>query len=491
MTFHEQLARATAADRDYLLAAPAIRRCLAGEVTRELYVAFLTQAYHHVRHTVPLLMAVGARLPDRHRWLQRAVLHYLEEETGHEEWILNDIEHAGGDRAAAAASEPAIATEAMVAYAYDTVMRRNPLGFFGMVHVLEGTSVALALNAADRIQQTLGLPSRAFTYLRSHGELDKEHVNDLAAILARFTDAEDRAVRPGLPRPRRRGRRRDGGARAQENGVNPAAIKALVTGGGGGIGGAIADELLTRGASALLVDRDSAALERAAARLAIYGERVRTLTADLTSVADRQRLCAAAADWRGGVNVLINNAGVNHFRMFADQPPEQLDLAIAINLLAPIHLCQDLLPHLQRQPEACILNTGSVFGAIGYPGYAVYSATKFAVRGFTEALRRELADTNVTVRYLAPRATRTGINTAAVERMNDELGVTMDPPELVAKAVCDMLAGRRVEAVIGWPEKFFARMNGVLPRLVDGALRKQLPVIRRYAGETPAVAVKP
>jgi len=177
--------------------------------------------------------------------------------------------------------------------------------------------------------------------------------------------------------------------------------------------------------------------------------------------------------------------------MFADQPPAQLDLAIAINLLAPMHLCQELLPHLQRQPEACILNTGSVFGAIGYPGYAVYSASKFAMRGFTEALRRELADTKVSVRYVAPRATRTGINTSAVERMNDELGVAMDPPELVAKAVCDMLAGNRVEAVLGWPEKFFARVNGLLPRVVDGALRKQLPVIRRYAGESAAAAAKP
>jgi len=192
MTFHEQLARVTAPDREYLLSAPVIRRALAGEVTRELYVAFLTQAYHHVRHTVPLLMAVGARVPDRHAWLRDAVLHYLEEETGHDEWILNDIARAGGDRAAAAASEPAVATEAMVAYAYDTVMRRNPLGFFGMVHVLEGTSVALALNAADRIQQTLGLPVTAFTYLRSHGELDKEHIDDLGAILERFTDEEDR-----------------------------------------------------------------------------------------------------------------------------------------------------------------------------------------------------------------------------------------------------------------------------------------------------------
>jgi len=192
MTFHEQLARATTPDREFLLSAPVIQRALAGDVTRELYVAFLTQAYHHVRHTVPLLMAVGARVPARHAWLRDAILHYLEEETGHDEWILNDIERAGGDRLAAATSEPAAATEAMVAYAYDTVMRRNPLGFFGMVHVLEGTSVALALNAAGRIQQALSLPVNAFTYLRSHGELDKEHINDLAGILERFTGHDDR-----------------------------------------------------------------------------------------------------------------------------------------------------------------------------------------------------------------------------------------------------------------------------------------------------------
>ena len=273
--------------------------------------------------------------------------------------------------------------------------------------------------------------------------------------------------------------------------MNPGTIRALVTGGGGGIGGAIAAELLSRGAAVLLVDRDEAALARAAGRLVRHGDRVGTLAADLTRADDRRRLGAEAAAWRGGINVLINNAGVNHFHMFADQPPEQLDLAIAVNLQAPMHLCRELLPHLLRQPEACILNTGSVFGAIGYPGYAVYSATKFAVRGFTEALRRELSDTSVTVRYVAPRATRTGINTSAVERMNAELGVAMDPPEVVAKAVCDMLAGGRVEAVLGWPEKLFARVNAILPRVVDGALSKQLPVIRRYAGESVAATPKP
>ena len=82
----------------------------------------------------------------------------------------------------------------MVAYAYDTVQRRNPLGFFGMVYVLEGTSVALALRAADRIQATLQLPPGAFSYLRSHGQLDQQHVGDLAGILEKLTDAADRAA---------------------------------------------------------------------------------------------------------------------------------------------------------------------------------------------------------------------------------------------------------------------------------------------------------
>jgi pyrroloquinoline quinone (PQQ) biosynthesis protein C len=194
MSFYDQLIRETAADRDYLLAAPAIQRCLSGDVTRELYLAFLTEAYHHVHHTVPLLMAVGARVPESHLWLREPVLHYLAEETGHDEWILNDIEAAGGDRRAAAASRPAIATQAMIAYAYDMVNRGNPVGFFGMVYVLEGTSVALAIRAADLIKGALDVPATAFTYLRSHGELDKEHINDLANVVNRLDDPADRTA---------------------------------------------------------------------------------------------------------------------------------------------------------------------------------------------------------------------------------------------------------------------------------------------------------
>jgi short-subunit dehydrogenase len=259
-------------------------------------------------------------------------------------------------------------------------------------------------------------------------------------------------------------------------------IRALVTGGAGGIGTAIAEQLLSRGASVLLVDRDPAALDAASRRFSAAGLRLGTFVGDLTQAGDRARLVEQAGRWHGGVNALVNNAGVNHFGMFESQEPAQVELALAVNVQAPILLCRELLPQLARHDEAHIVNMGSVFGSIGYPGYAVYSATKFALRGFTEALRRELAGSSVQVHYLAPRATRTRINAAAVERMNAELGVAMDDPSVVGVALCRMLERGQAFAVVGWPEKLFARINAVLPGAVDGALRKQLPVIRRYAG---------
>ncbi|RMF97711.1 MAG: biliverdin-producing heme oxygenase [Gammaproteobacteria bacterium] len=194
MSFADYLREQTAADREFLLAAPIIQDALAARLSRERYVSFLVQAYHHVRHTVPLLMAVGARVGDRRPWLQQQILHYLEEEAGHEQWVLNDIEAAGGDRQAASASLPNVETDAMVAYAWDVVNRRNAVGFFGMVHVLEGTSVALAAQAAQTIRQSLGLPAHAFSYLTSHGELDQQHLQQLRGILDRLSDAEDQAA---------------------------------------------------------------------------------------------------------------------------------------------------------------------------------------------------------------------------------------------------------------------------------------------------------
>jgi pyrroloquinoline quinone (PQQ) biosynthesis protein C len=192
MPFFEELQRRTATERDALFAIPVIQDCLAGRVTQEQYLAFLAQAYHHVQHTVPLLMACGARLRDTHRWLRGAIAHYIAEETGHEEWILSDISAAGGDADAVRASVPGPAAELLVAYVYDYVARRNPVGFFGMVHVLEGTSQALATRTAQAIRGRLKLPPEAFTYLTSHGALDQEHVRFFAGLMDQLDAPADR-----------------------------------------------------------------------------------------------------------------------------------------------------------------------------------------------------------------------------------------------------------------------------------------------------------
>ncbi len=190
-SFHARLLADTQRDRAALVGTPIIQGCLRGEVSLPSYHAFLREAYHHVRHTVPLLVACQAALPQRLDWLRAPLDDYIEEEQGHDEWILNDIAACGFDAEAVRRGKPALATEVMVAYAYDTIARRNPLGFFGMVHVLEGSSVALALLAADQIQKPLDLPDAAFSYLRSHGTLDREHVGHFELLMDQIDDPRD------------------------------------------------------------------------------------------------------------------------------------------------------------------------------------------------------------------------------------------------------------------------------------------------------------
>ncbi len=192
-SFFQTLQAQTATARTGLLTAPIIQGCLRGEVALPSYVAFLTEAFHHVRHTVPLLGACRAALPPGREWLREPLHEYIEEESGHDEWILDDLHACGADAQAVRHGRPAVATEVMVAYAYDLIARRNPLAFFGMVHVLEGTSVSLALMAADRIQQGLQLPDSALSYLRSHGTLDREHVAHFERLMNRIDDPRDQA----------------------------------------------------------------------------------------------------------------------------------------------------------------------------------------------------------------------------------------------------------------------------------------------------------
>jgi pyrroloquinoline quinone (PQQ) biosynthesis protein C len=191
---YDLLVERTGTSQQYLLDAPIIADVALGAIDLNMYQAFLCNAYHHVRYTVPLMMATGARLaPDRVRLMQ-AFREYIDEEIGHEQWILNDLEACGLRRSDVECSAPNRATELLVAYVRDYICNVEPLGFFGMVHVLEGTSTSLASTTADLVQAKLGLPDRAFSYLRSHGALDVEHVAFFRQLLAELSNDEMRHV---------------------------------------------------------------------------------------------------------------------------------------------------------------------------------------------------------------------------------------------------------------------------------------------------------
>lgn len=160
MSFYQVLQQATAPAREHLFNAPIIEACRKGEISRDIYLRFLSQAFYHVRHTVPLLMATGGKLGQEYEWVRGAIAEYIDEEYGHQEWILSDIRACGGDAEAVRHGQPELPIELMVAFLYDQVQRGNPMGFFGMVQVLEGTSVAIALTVADQLKAGLGLPPR-------------------------------------------------------------------------------------------------------------------------------------------------------------------------------------------------------------------------------------------------------------------------------------------------------------------------------------------
>ncbi|WP_370599694.1 SDR family oxidoreductase [Pseudomonas nitroreducens] len=251
----------------------------------------------------------------------------------------------------------------------------------------------------------------------------------------------------------------------------------VLTGASGGIGLQLAEQLCAAGAHVLAVSRHAGALDELMQR---YPEHLRWQAANLRNGTDRHALLDTVRRG-GGINLLINAAGVNQFAMLDQLEESCLDDMIELNIAATLHLTRLLLPTLREQRQALVVNLGSTYGSIGYPGYAVYCASKFALRGFSEALRRELADTSVDVLYVAPRATRTSMNSAAAMALNEALKASTDDPRDVARSVLAAIEGRRSELYLGWPEKLFVRINGMLPGIVDRALRKQLPLIRRHS----------
>ncbi|GHB21866.1 SDR family oxidoreductase [Salinicola rhizosphaerae] len=250
----------------------------------------------------------------------------------------------------------------------------------------------------------------------------------------------------------------------------------LVTGATGGIGRELVSILTDRGAKLVVAGRNVDALRALAAQAP---ERIQTVAADIGITSERRRIVQAAEIAR--VDMIINAAGINHFGMFEEQHAEQIERMVMTNVTATLLVTQALLPRLLRHDAAWIVNVGSAFGAIGHPGYSVYCATKFALRGFSQALRRELTDTPVRVLHIAPRATRTEMNDANVDALNTALGNSVDAPREVANAIVRDIEKGTKDRQIGWPECLLVRLNGLLPGIVDRALKKRLQTIQRHA----------
>lgn len=194
VTFYDTLLAETAAERTRFMSIPLIERAVAAGVGRELYLSFLHSAYHHVRYTVPLLQAALKACGPEDDALAAGLEEYVREEIGHDEWILDDIAAMGGDAEATRGARPPLPVRVMVAHAFHLIAEEGPYSLLGMVHVLEGMSVALAVQAAQSIRASLGGGEAGFSYLTSHGGLDIGHVAAFAKLLGAIDTPERRAT---------------------------------------------------------------------------------------------------------------------------------------------------------------------------------------------------------------------------------------------------------------------------------------------------------
>jgi len=263
--------------------------------------------------------------------------------------------------------------------------------------------------------------------------------------------------------------------------MNLEAKRILVTGAAGGIGSRLVTLLAECGARLCLVSRG----ERSTSTLLTLAQGLPTETlvvqGDVTEPAAREEVLHRMQSVFGGIDVLVNLAGMLDFRLFSEAESEMIPRLLKVNVEAPMQLARAVLPGMIEQGSGRIVNIGSMFGSIGFPGFATYSASKFALRGFSQALRRELAGTGVGVGYISPRAVRTPFNPEVVHLMAERGMMRMDDAEWVAARIVAAIEKEKDEVYLGFPESLFARINALLPRIIDGALKKQLPSLIAFS----------
>jgi len=256
--------------------------------------------------------------------------------------------------------------------------------------------------------------------------------------------------------------------------------RALITGAGSGIGRALAIEASRLGMTVALCGRRAEALHETLSLMTASGRHLR-LRGDITDPAVRRGMRDYL--WRqwGGLEVLVNNAGVITAGPLARATDRELERLAATNIVAPLALIREMLPLLRRAAPARIVNIGSIFGDIAYPLFAAYSGSKFALRGASMALRRELLPYGIGVTYAAPRATRTEA-AKAYDPLLEPMRIRLDDPSEVAAQIWRAVARELDSAYARGPERLFVLIQRLIPRLIDRAIAAQMadPRLKDY-----------
>src|ERR1700688_161652 len=244
----------------------------------------------------------------------------------------------------------------------------------------------------------------------------------------------------------------------------------LVTGAGSGIGRALCVEAANRGLAVALCGRRQEALEETRTLLG-NGAGHLIIPADITRPEDRGVIVDRIRNGRGALDILINNAGIVEGGPLETFDDDALARTFQTNVMAPMALTRDLLPLLVAAKPSRVVNVGSIFGDIGYPEFTCYSAAKFALRGFSIALRREWKQKGIGVTYAAPRATRTDA-AAAFAGLIAKTKMNLDPPEQVARQIWRAVDSGQDSVYAPAPERIYVLIQRLFPRVIDWSLSR-------------------
>jgi 3-oxoacyl-[acyl-carrier protein] reductase len=251
---------------------------------------------------------------------------------------------------------------------------------------------------------------------------------------------------------------------------------ALVTGASRGIGRSIALELAQQGAKRIiLVARNAENLAHVAAEVEALGAQAVPLALDLTQSTAVDIAIAQAWQKHGPIDLLVNCAGVAYQAPFLEARRDQMQEELAVNLLGMYMITQPIARRMAVKRQGKIINVSSVMGKLAAPSMSTYSASKFAIVGFTQALRLEMATHNVEVAALLPSLTETDMS-RSLQRFR---GVVAHSPQQVAKTLSRSLNGRSAEVIVGWQGHLLIAMQRLLPGFTERALQLSLPLMLR------------